>query len=365
MIDRRLFLTGTVVMLCAQSRALANVTAPGLQPAFVSACRYVDGRYGVVLLSMEGSVVREIPLSARGHDVAVDAQRGRAVAFSRRPGQFAVAFSTTSHAADPVVIEARASRAFAGHGVFSHDGRLLYATETDEQTNDGLLGIYDAGAGYKRIGEMPTHGIDPHEVIFLDDGQTLAVANGGLEMSGRVKLNIMSMEPSLVFIDVRSGDLKARHCLPQSLHQLSIRHIACDGSGRVWFGGQWEGGLLEAPELVGHASADTPLRLIETPAPMGSALRGYIGSVAVSPDKEVLAAAAPKAGRVLFVETSSGKVLSEVALADSCGVAGIAQHGFAISSGYGDLVQKAPFNVEGKRVQLDGIEFDNHMRRVG
>lgn len=362
-IDRRLFLTGTLVTLCAQSCVLADAPVSGPQAAFVSACRFADGRYGVVLLSLDGKVVREIPLSARGHDVAVDTHRGRAVAFSRRPGQFAVAFNTGPQS-EPLLIEAKPGRTFAGHGVFSDDGRLLYATEADENTGDGLVGLYDVAAGFKRQGEIATHGIDPHEVILLDNGTTLAIANGGIEMSGRVKLNIMSMEPSLVFVDARSGELKARHCLPKRLHQLSIRHIACDGSGRVWFGGQWEGGLMEAPELIGHASADAPLRLIETAESRGALLRGYIGSVAVSPDKQVLAAAAPKAGRVLFVDTISGRVLSEAALPDGCGVAGIGQHGFAISSGHGDLVRKEPYNSDGRRVQLDGVAFDNHMRRL-
>ncbi len=107
-----------------------------------------------------------------------------------------------------------ANRHFYGHGVFSRDGRLLYATEHDNETRAGLIGVYNATGGYKRIGEMPTYGIGPHEVILLSDGKTLAVANGGIEThieTGREKLNLSSMQPSLAFIDSTNGRLISQH----------------------------------------------------------------------------------------------------------------------------------------------------------
>lgn len=360
-IDRRTLLLGSALVLCARSRVLADVPATAGEAALVSACRRADGRYALVLLSLDGRVLREIALSDRGHDIAVDRARGRAVAFSRRPGAFAVAFATDG-SGEPSVFAARADRTFSGHGIFSRDGRLLYATENDNDSGDGLLGIYDTGADWRRIGELPTHGIDPHEVILLDDGRTLVVANGGIEMSGREKLNIAAMEPSLVFVDAVSGEMKALHRLPPQLNQLSIRHIAADAHGQVWFGGQWEGALTASPELIGRASVDRPLRLVETPAPMGTSLKGYIGSVAVSGDGQVLAAAAPRAGRTIFIETGSGAIVAETALADGCGIASIAAHAFALSSGHGDLVREEPGQAPALSVKLAGTEFDNHLR---
>ena len=117
--------------------------------------------------------------------------------FARRPGSFALAFDIHDRRA-PVLFTTPANRHFYGHGVFSRDGRLLYATEHDNETRDGLIGVYNATGGYKRIGEMPTYGIGPHEVILLSDGKTLAVANGGIEThieTGREKLNLSSMQP--------------------------------------------------------------------------------------------------------------------------------------------------------------------------
>lgn len=333
----------------------------------MSACRRADGHYAVLLLGLDGHVVREIALSDRGHDIAVDHAARRAVAFSRRPGTFAVAFATDGRG-EATVFASQDNRTFSGHGVFSADGRSLYATETDADSGAGLLGVYDVGAGYRRIGEIVTRGIDPHEVILLGDGKTLVVANGGIEMSGREKLNIATMAPSLVYLDTVTGAAIAEHQLARDVHQLSIRHIAADARGRVWFGGQWEGALAEAPELVGRAGRDEALRLVETPADAGvsrgPSLKGYIGSVAVSGDGRVLAAAAPRAGRTIYIDTASGSVMAETALADGCGIAGIAAHEFMLSSGHGDLLRDTPGHT-GTRATLSGTEFDNHLRFVG
>jgi hypothetical protein len=199
-----------------------------------------------------------------------------------------------------------ANRHFYGHGVFSPDGRLLWATEHDNETRQGLLGVYSATQGYKRIGELKTFGIGPHEVILLADGRTLAVANGGIEThietngTGREKLNLDTMMPSLAFIDSATGDLVAQHNQVSDLHKLSIRHIAADARGEVWFGAQWEGDAEETPELVGFAGIDRPLRIIEPETPRGASLAGYIGAVAISGDKRILAASAPRAGRIVY-----------------------------------------------------------------
>ena len=47
-------------------------------------------------------------------------------------------------AREPVLFTTPANRHFYGHGVFSRDGRLLYATEHDNETRDGLIGVYNA-----------------------------------------------------------------------------------------------------------------------------------------------------------------------------------------------------------------------------
>lgn len=381
-IDRRNLLLATLTFVGARAIAgapwamAAQSGEGGPLPAFVAAAK-IDEGFAIVLLAQDGSIIRQIPLSARGHDIAMHPASGCAVAFARRPGTFAVAFDL-ARTREPVVFNAIEGRHFYGHGAFSADGRLLYVSENDIAAGQGRIGLYDVGAGYKRIGDMPAFGVGPHEIILLADGYTLAVANGGIDTvpeAGRTMLNIEDMKPNLAFVDARSGTLVARHELSADLNRLSIRHIAADAHGAVWFGGQWEGDLAETPELVGRASRDTPLRLIEPMNALGLSLKGYIGSVAASADGAVIAASAPKAGRILYVAAQSGEVVGESTLPDGCGIAGDATGTFAVSSGMGAFRHETPeasaqptFEPPATKLlderKLAGVAFDNHLRRI-
>lgn len=373
-IDRRHFLLGTALSLASASasRAFAGVLDEG--DAFgvaagdlIAACRRPDGNYSVVILSLDGTILRELPLEGRGHDIALDRASGRAVVFARRPGSFALGFDVRGQR-EPVLFTTPANRHFYGHGTFSADGRLLYATEHDNETRDGLIGVYDATGGYRRIGEFPTYGIGPHEAILLADGKTLAIANGGIEThieTGREKLNLDSMEPSLAFVDVSTGRLLSQHKQSRGLHKLSIRHLVQDAKGAVWFGCQWEGADGDAPELIGCAGLDAPLRIIEPSKPMGVTLAGYIGAMAVSGDGRVVAASAPRAGRIVYVDTERATIVGETLLIDSCGVTGAATATFAMSSGLGVLQVDAPDHTHLSATTFPGRAFDNHLRVIG
>ena len=161
---------------------LAPLAAHGRQddaPAFVAARR--DGRstYSVAVLDRWGRVLFSQSLDGRGHDTAVSPDGHTAVVFARRPGDFALVIGIRNRKR-LAVIRSPAARHFYGHGAFSANGRLLYATENDFDSERGVIGIYDVGAGYARIGEFDTHGVGPHEAILLSDRRTLAVCNGGI-----------------------------------------------------------------------------------------------------------------------------------------------------------------------------------------
>lgn len=364
-IDRRSFLLTSLAAVAAPA-GWRNAAAAVL-PAFIAAARKGDGAFAILLLDSQGQILREVALSARGHDIALYPQTGRAVAFARRPGTFAVAFDLEGTRA-PLVFNAIAGRHFYGHGAFSADGRLLYVSENDIANARGVIGIYDVEAGYRRLGEMPSHGVGPHEIIRLPDGKTIAVANGGIDTvpeAGRENLNLDTMQPSLAFVDAATGALKARHELSSDLSRLSIRHIASDATGQVWFGGQWEGDASATPELIGRAGVDSTLKLIAPAAPLGTALKGYIGSVSASRDGRIIAASAPKAGRILYLSATDGALLGDSVLKDGCGVAGDAGGDFAVTSGLGAFRHETARAEVLSEAQLAEISFDNHLRRIG
>jgi len=329
---------------------------------FFTSARRGRGSYCLLVLNAEGRILREIPLATRGHDAVIHEVSGRGVVFARRPGTFAVSFGVEDQI-PPIVFTTPAGRHFYGHGAFSPDGHLLYATENDFDAARGVIGVYDVEAGFERIGEFDSHGIGPHDLLLSPDGITLVVAHGGIEThpdAGRAKLNVATMSPSLVFIDRRSGDLLAHHQFTSDLHKLSIRHLDIDRAGRVWFGGQWEGSLDEAPSLIGSASRDGDLRLVPDLAPVAKGLRGYIGSVATDRSGRLLAASAPRAGRSLVIETASGRIVREVRLVDGCGIAPASNSGFLLSSGEGRLIELQAGRPS-QQAHHDDVAFDNHM----
>lgn len=363
-IDRRRVLLGGLSMLAAPLpavRAWAQ-SAGTARDLFASACRMADGQFSVVLFDDRGTVVRTLPLPDRGHDIVQAADRRLAVAFARRPGTFAVSFDLTA-AAEPQLFSCPSDRHFFGHGVFSPDGRLLYATENDFAGARGVIGVYDATDRFRRIGEIPTYGVGPHELLLLADGRTLVVANGGIEThpdSGRMPLNIASMKPSVVMIERDSGALLQQFLLEDRLHQLSLRHMALGGDGDVWVGAQYEGPADELPPLVMKLSRDEGFTKLKLPEEVQSGLRNYIGSVAVSRDGSLLAASAPRGNTVLLFSADGG-FLEAKSMRDACGLAPGPHAGHLTMSG-GAMLMDLPDGAQ-SRASVE-VSFDNHMVRI-
>ena len=111
-----------------------------------------------------------------------------------------------------------------------------------------MLGVRDATDGYRQIGELASFGVGPHELVLMPDGATLAVANGGIRTHpdrDRAKLNLDSMAPSLAYLDLADGKLRADYRLAEEHHQLSIRHLAVLGTGGVAIAMQYEGDMRD------------------------------------------------------------------------------------------------------------------------
>ncbi|MGF1630772.1 MAG: DUF1513 domain-containing protein [Kiloniellaceae bacterium] len=210
-IDRRRFLGSSAALCAAWGLALPEVALAAETRCFVSACSDAAGATLARVFAEDGRVLATLPLPERGHGAARRPGRREAVVFARRPGRFALAFDPFS-AAPAKRFDAMAGRHFYGHGVFSPDGRWLFACENDYDNARGCIGVYDAAAGYRREGELEAYAIGPHEIVLLSNGRTLVVANGGIQThpkAGRRKLNIDTMQPSLAYIDSESGTLSA------------------------------------------------------------------------------------------------------------------------------------------------------------
>ena len=311
-------------------------------PVYLAARAGEGGGFAVSGFRQSGEPVFDLELPGRGHSFAV-APGGRvAVHFARRPGSFALAIDL----ARGIVLKSFAppeDRRFQGHGAFGPDGRLLYASENDFEAARGAIGIYDAAGGYARVGEIPSHGIGPHEIALLPDGATLAVANGGIATHPdlpRVKLNLPEMAPSLCYVDRRDGALTGEYRLDPALNRLGIRHLAVGRNGAVAAAMQYEGSRGDLVPLVAlhrrEAERGAPLRPLSAPTAVLRAMRQYCGSVAFDASGRVMAASAPHGNIVTSWDAETGAWLSAAPVADGSGIAPAARPGaFVATSGRG------------------------------
>lgn len=368
MITRRQLLSGLIA-----SGSVAALSAPltagaGEDRLLISAARKTDGSYILVGCTERGTKPFEIPLPGRGHATAVSPDGTRAVHVARRPGRFLLVVDLVRGTLEDM-LGAPDGRHFYGHAGFSADGALLFTTENDYENGRGVIGVWARDGGYRRVAEWESHDIGPHDLALMPDGGTIAIANGGILThpdSGRAKLNIADMRPSLTFLDTRNGSLLRRVTLPPALHKNSIRHLDCGPDGTVLFGMQYQGAKADAPPLVGSVDPDGICTLFDAPEIQTPRLKGYCADVAIDASGRFGASTFPRGDRIAIWSVPDGRLVGLKPVRDSAGVtSGRHAGGFRFTTGLGRLVaaQTAdggrPFDARTRH--FSDLAFDNHV----
>lgn len=350
---RRTLLSGLIA-----SAALPHLTwADAGDPAVLACAQGTDGGFQLAGLSSLGAEVFRLPLPARGHAGAAHPARPEALVCARRPGTYALVIDAVTgqarHRLSPPI-----GRHFNGHATFLDGGALLATVEQRADTSEGRIGLWDATAGYRRIGDIASGGIGPHDMRLMPDGETLVVANGGIatDATDRTKLNIATMRPNLAYLRLSDGLVEVAE-LPPDLAQNSIRHLVVRDDGLVAFAMQWEGGPDLFPPLLGlHRQGTAPVQatLPDTEAPL---MANYGGSVAFSGGGDWIALASPRGGRVQRFG-ADGVFRDSLARADACGLATLPD-GVMVSDGGGGLV--ALTDAGARPLALHPCAWDNHL----
>lgn len=332
MTTRRAFLAGLAAASATPRLGWAAVGSP----TYIAAAQEPDGSYALYGLDADGGATFKVPLPARGHAGAGHPTRAEAMAFARRPGSYALALDVALGKVLAVLTPPE-GRQFNGHGVYVEGGRTLLTVEQEAQGSAGRIGVWDVDAGYVRVGEFATHGIGPHDIKLMADGEILVVANGGIETDAtdRTKLNIPTMAPSLAYLDLW-GNLLEEVRLDEDLQQNSIRHLALGANGQVAFAMQWEGEEGAATPLLGLHRRGEDVVLAEAPLADELMMKGYAGSIAFSADGAEVAITSPKGGR-LHRFSPEGDFLGAQTRADVCGLATHPQ-GLMASDGLGGII---------------------------
>ncbi|MEM1198786.1 MAG: DUF1513 domain-containing protein [Pseudomonadota bacterium] len=359
-IDRRAFVCALGASLALGADDVLAGSVP--RSSYLSAAK-ADGTHSAVLFDAEGELHWSVQLPARGHGGAFRPRAGECIMFARRPGTFAVVLDRRTGELKHTIAPPD-GRSFYGHGCYSADGRVLYTTENDYDGERGVIGLWDAAKGYQRLGEFDSHGIGPHEVILLPDGHTLAIANGGIlthPETGRQKLNIPDMAPSLVLVDSRDGTLRAEHAPPRELHKVSLRHLSANQHGQLFAAAQFEGVPEEAPPLLASLGADG-LQFHAAPAAVQKSMKNYCGAVSFDATGRHIAVSCPR-GNLITIWSQDGTYRSSVRLIDGCGVAPLSADGaFLASSGTGKMIKHAAQATERvNRPRSAQVQWDNHI----
>ncbi|MEM6931835.1 MAG: DUF1513 domain-containing protein [Myxococcota bacterium] len=326
-------------------------------------------RFSLLAASPAGPTTN-VPSGFRGHGLAVHPQiSGRVVMFARRPGTEGLVVDL-GEPRSATSLACRSGLRMQGHGAFSPDGQWLFGTLADEATGAGALGVWRTDS-WAQVDELPTQGIGPHEVRLMPDGRTLVVANGGLltrPETGREVLNLDTMDSSIVFVDIDSGEVneQARVGVPKA----SLRHLDITDDGVVVVGAQIQRAAVGHDDVLPLVAAHRPstgLVAFDTPD-LVAAMADYVGSVTLSSRSRIAATSSPRGNLVLFWDIDRGALVGQHAFTDVSGLAVDEAAGtFVLTNSFGQVRTLDAFTLaedESARRDFDDVRWDNHLTLV-
>ena len=332
-------------------------------PLLLSARDDGQGRHYAVAYRLDGREVFATQVALRCHDIVRHPHLPLAVFIARRPGTESYVIDLRDGRLLQTVVS-QPDRHFYGHAVVHASGEWLYATENDtREPGRGVLGIYRfEGERLEHHCEVSTHGIGPHEVRWMPDGETLVIGNGGIrtEAESRVEMNLDAMEPSLVLMK-RDGTLLSKECLSQQMN--SIRHLAIAPDGTIAACQQFMGSGGETAELLAIKRPGEALVPFPVADAQLRAMNNYTASVAIHAELRLVALTAPRANRFFVWDLDTGAVKLDASMPDCAGV-GAVKDGFVVTSGQGRCryydCRATPLLAQ--PLELPSAFWDNHLQ---
>lgn len=350
------------------------------QHLYAAAAQTGADQYALLIANSQGQLHTQYDLAERAHHVAVHPHQSVVAVVARRPGTHIDIVDYTTYATyDRTTATQRLTTSAGyhlyGHGIFTPDGRYLLTTEQcyagPNAAPEGLIVWRDSWDNYRVVREFYSGGIGPHELKLMADGKTLVVANGGISThpdTGRNKLNLETMQPTLAYIDLASGKLLEQAIMPEEYHQLSIRHLDISAQGRVVLALQYEGDKTDSVPLVAFHTRGSALSLAKAPEHINFAMKHYCGSARFDRTGEIAAISSPRGDLITFW-SQQGEFIDAIRSKDGCGVSATTiAHEFLITTGRGHCYQyqaKTGVKQRLKRPNLASLSWDNHLSRLG
>ncbi|BFM16190.1 DUF1513 domain-containing protein [Maricurvus nonylphenolicus] len=334
---------------------VGSTSSENIDGVLLSAYSTPEGKHFVAGLTPMGKKLFAINIPQRAHDSLFLPVSQQAIFFSRRPGNTLYIVNVNTGELQHK-IECPAGRHFYGHGCNSTDGRYLFTTENaytqqPGKSQQGVIGIYDITDNFRRVSEISSYGIGPHQLGQLSDGKTLVVANGGIlthPLRGREKLNLDTMQPSLAYIDSGSGVLVDQF-FPEH-HQQSIRHLDIGPDDTVVVGLQFQGSKEQILPLAYRHNGEDKLQPLQADTATWQQHQQYIASVCIDNSGQRLVISSPRGGIASCWNLTSNRLISINSQRDGAGVAfNPTANAFVLSNGQG---------------QLTSLQADNYQRQA-
>lgn len=273
-------------------------------------------RFALAVIDLDAAAPKAelIAIPFLAHGIAIDpGDPSRAVLFEKKgPGACLVDLRTRALVRP---IETAANRRFYGHGAFSADGALLYATESlVDRDFAGALVVRDAQT-FAELGALPTHGAAPHDCQLIDEGRTMVVTNGGGALDG-------GASPAVCYIELQSERLLERVELASP--QFNTGHLFATAAGDLAVVSAPRDGLPNPNQQLGAVSLRPrggTLTTVQHPAAVVQRMLGETLSVLVNEENRVALATHPLGNCVSLWRLDDAELLDTLELAGPRGVA--------------------------------------------
>jgi len=349
-LPRRYFLKGLACSALVPYSLSAPIGIKLDQVQLYSAATDLHGKHWLVIANSSGKILNKIRLPSRAHQVFKHPSLALLCVVARRPGKYLSLVHANTGTLIKTISPSKGYH-FYGHGLFTHDGRYLVTSENHIDSGDGRITIRDRLSEFNIVNQYASQGIGPHEIKLSNNGQTIVVANGGIKThpdKGRDKLNLNTMRPSLVYLEFTTGKLLEKVSLPESLHQLSIRHIDINYQNKVVIAMQYQGDKTDQVALMAAHKRGEDIRLLNAPIDTYLSMKHYCGSVCYDFSGKYAAATSPKGDRVTIWDMIKETIVDEVRCRDACGITALGKQGFVVTSGTGKLYH---YNIQQKEIK--------------
>lgn len=367
-IDRRHFIVGALGGTLLATAGAGHLLARDATH-FLSAADDEQGRHCLLGLGADGQVNYCLPVPYRAHE-ALALNNRLAIYFARRPGR--ESYVVDMERGELVsTLRAESGEHFCGHGCLSADGRHLFLSAYAYDRPMGVVAVHETTPPFRRLTHFDTHGLDPHQLALLPDGETLVVANGGILThpdTHREMLNLASMDPSLVYLRIASGELVDKQRPPHP--HISLRHLAVNSEGTVVIGAQDHAPDQEAnphPLVFQHRLGNS-LQELSARAGDWRQMNQYIASVALSADGRLALSTTPRGNLISLWDLADNRLLRHFPVRDVAGASwNEREHSFLVSNGLGQLVylRLEPEPQLELAAHARHLHWDNHFGLTG